>query len=561
MRKFRRPVVLSACAAILFVVPVLQARQPLRAKHAMVVTRERHATDAGEAVLESGGNAVDAAVTVALALAVTHPSAGNLGGGGFMLVRFADGRTTFLDFRERAPGSASRDMYIGPDGKATTDSMLGYRASGVPGTVRGLEYAHQKWGKKPWKELVAPAVELAAKGFEVSWALANSLEKAEKLADFENSKRIFLNNGKFFQPGDMLIQPELAATLKRIRDHGAKDFYEGHTAKLLAADMAAHGGQITLEDLKAYKAIERQPLVGKYRGYDIVTAPPPSSGGIGILQMLGVLEGTEYYKAGAGSAAELHTLAETMRRYFADRSEYLGDPDFFKVPVSALLNPKYIASLRESIDPDKATPSEQIKPGTLAAYESLETTHFSIVDAAGNAVSVTYTLNSSFGSGVTASKLGFLLNNEMDDFAPKPGEANLYGLIQGEANAIAPHKTPLSSMTPTIVAKDGKLFLVAGSPGGPTIINTVLQLILNTVDFQMNAQEAVDQPRIHHQWMPDSLAMEATFSPDTIELLRAKGHQIKIQTSSIGEAAAILFDGEWLQGAPDGRVEATAKGY
>ncbi len=553
----------SVCAILIVFSAQLPARQPVRAKHGMVVARERHATDAGEAVLEAGGNAVDAAVAVALTLAVTHPSAGNLGGGGFMLVRFADGRSTFLDFRERGPGSASRDMYIGPDGRPTKDSLVGYRASGVPGTVRGMEYAHQKWGKKPWKELVNPACELAAKGFPISWALANSLHSemvSEKLAQFEDSKRIFLKGGEFYQPGDTLIQPELAAVLKRIRDHGAKDFYEGETAKMLARDMAAHGGLITLEDLKAYRAVERAPLLGKYRGYDIITSPPPSSGGLGVLQMLGVLEGTDYYKAGAGSAAELHMLAETMRRYFADRSEYLGDPDFFKVPVSALLNPKYITSLRDSIDPQKATPSSEIRPGNLTKYESLETTHFSIVDAEGNAVSVTYTLNGGFGSGVTAAKLGFLLNNEMDDFAPKPGEANAYGLIQGEANAIAPHKTPLSSMVPTIVAKDGKLFLVTGSPGGPTIINTVLQTILNAIDFHMNAQEAVDQPRIHHQWMPDQISMEKTFSPDTMELLRAKGHQLRV-VPMIGEAAVILFDGEWLQGAPDGRVEATAKGY
>jgi gamma-glutamyltranspeptidase/glutathione hydrolase len=341
---------------------------------------------------------------------------------------------------------------------------------------------------------------------------------------------------------------------------GAKDFYEGETARLLAADMKAHGGIITLDDLKNYKAIERTPLTGKYRGYDILTSPPPSSGGIGILQMLGVLEGTEYYKAGAGSAAELHMLAETMRRYFADRSEHLGDPDFFKVPISTLLNPRYITSLRESIDPNHATPSAQIKPVSLSAYESLETTHFSIVDAQGNAVSMTYTLNGGFGSGVTAEKLGFLLNNEMDDFAPKPGEANMFGLLQGEANSVAPRKTPLSSMVPTIVTKDGKLFLVLGSPGGPTIINSVLQTILNTIDFHMNAQEAVDQPRIHHQWMPDEIRMERAFSPDTIDILKAKGHKISV-IGSIGEVAAILFDGKWLQGAPDGRVEATAKGY
>ena len=540
-----------------------EARQPVRARHGMVVTRERHATDIGEAVLEAGGNAVDAAVAVGFALSVTHPSAGNLGGGGFMLVRFADGRSTFLDFRERAPASASHDMYLGPDGKATKDSIVGYRASGIPGTVKGLEYAHAKWGKRKWKELLNPAIHLASKGFPVSYGLSTSLQSktvSEKLAQFPESNRIFLRSGQFYQMGDVLRQPELAATLKRIRDRGSKDFYEGETAKLLAADQKTHNGLITEADLKDYKVMERAPLKGKYRGYEVITSPPPSSGGIGILQMLGVLEGLDLTKPGAGSANEVHLLAETMRRYFADRSEYLGDPDFFKVPVSGLLSPKYIAHLRETIDPLKSTPSTQIKPGNLPAYESTETTHFSIVDAEGTAVSVTYTLNGGFGSGVTPAKLGFLLNNEMDDFAPKPGEANLYGLIQGEANSVAAHKTPLSSMVPTILTKDGKFFLVLGTPGGPTIINSVLQTIVNVVDFGMNAQEAVDQPRIHHQWLPDTLSLERGFSPDTLDLLKAKGHQIRL-TNFIGEVAAIKWDGKFLEGAADGRVEATAKGY
>jgi len=539
------------------------ARQPVRAQHGMVVSRERHATEVGEAVLESGGNAVDAAVAVGFALSVTHPSAGNLGGGGFMLVRFADGRSSFLDFRERAPAAATHDMYLGPDGKPAHDSIVGYRASGIPGTVKGLEYAHAKWGRRKWKDLISPAITLATGGFPVSYGLATSLQSqtvSEKLALFPESNRIYLNSGNFYQMGDTLRQPELAATLRRIRDHGAKDFYEGETAKLLASDQQAHNGLITLADLKSYRVFERAPLEGRYRSYGVITSPPPSSGGIGILQMLGVLEGLDFTKPGVGSAAEVHTLAETMRRYFADRSEYLGDPDFFRVPVSSLLNPKYIAHLRESIDPVKATPSADVKPGNLPAYESLETTHYSIVDAEGNAVSVTYTLNGGFGSGVTATKLGFLLNNEMDDFAPKPGEANAYGLIQGEANSIAPRKTPLSSMVPTILTKDGKLFLVLGTPGGPTIINSVLQTIINVVDFNMNAQEAVDQPRIHHQWLPDTLVIERGFSPDTIEILKAKGHQIR-ETNFIGEVAAIKWDGTFLEGAADGRVEAVAKGY
>jgi gamma-glutamyltranspeptidase / glutathione hydrolase len=550
--------------AILFTISTLYARQPVHAKHGMVVAREMHATNAGEAVLESGGNAIDAAVAVAFTLAVTHPSAGNLGGGGFMLIRFADGRSTFVDFRERAPGSASRDMYIDPaTGKATQDSLIGYRASGIPGTVRGFEFVHDKYGRKPWKDLVDPAVRLARDGFPVSYGLSESLHAAntsEKLSRFPDSKRIFLSNGVFYEPGDVLKQPELARTLERIRMHGARDFYEGETAKLLAADMQEHGGLVTLDDLRDYKVIERKPLEGKYKGFGIVTSPPPSSGGVGILQMLGVLEGTDYTKSGPGSAYALHYEAEAMRRYFADRAQYLGDPDFQKVPVSALLNPAYIAKLRASIDPNKATPSEDIRPGNLAPYESTETTHFSIVDGEGNAVSVTYTLNSGFGSGVTAHGLGFLLNDEMDDFSAKPGETNGYGLVQGESNAIAPHKTPLSSMVPTIVTKDGKLYLVVGSPGGPTIINSVLEVILNVLDFGMNMQEAVDAPRIHHQWMPDTLSIEKAASPDTIELLRQRGHDVRLVPQQ-GEVAGIRIDGQWIEGAADGRVEATAHGY
>jgi gamma-glutamyltranspeptidase / glutathione hydrolase len=547
-----------------YLVPVLSARQPVHARHGMVVAREAHATDAGEAVLEAGGNAIDAAVAVAFTLAVTHPSAGNLGGGGFMLIRFADGRSTFIDFRERAPNAASRDMYIDPaTGKATEDSLIGYRASGIPGTVRGFEFAHEKYGRKPWKELVEPAVRLARDGFPVSYGLSQSLHAPNtsgKLSRFPDSKHIFLKDGDFYEPGDLLKQPELARTLERIRARGARDFYEGETAKVLATDMQEHGGLVTLEDLRDYKAIERKPLEGKYKGYGIVTSPPPSSGGVGILQMLGVLEGTDYAKSGEGSAYALHYEAEAMRRYFADRAQHLGDPDFQKVPVAALLNPAYIKKLRESIDPNKATSSAEIRPGDLAPYESTETTHFSIVDAEGNAVSVTYTLNSGFGSGVTAHGLGFLLNDEMDDFAAKPGDTNGYGLVQGESNAIAPHKTPLSSMVPTIVTRDGKLYLVLGSPGGPTIINSVLEVILNVLDFGMNMQEAVDAPRIHHQWMPDTLSIERAASPDTIELLRQRGHNIRL-VSQQGEVAGIRIEGQWIEGAADGRVEATAKGY
>ena len=417
------------------------AALPVHARHAMAVTVEQHTTDAGVAVLQAGGNAVDAAVAVGFALAVTHPDAGNIGGGGFMLVRFADGRSTFIDFRERAPEKASRNMYLDASGKPTEDSETGYRAAGVPGTVRGFEYASRKYGRKPWADVVAPAVALAEKGFPVSYEFEKSLRgEAKRLERFPESKRIFLRDGKFYQFGETFVQPELARTLRRIQEQGARDFYEGETAHLLAADMEQHGGLITLADLKDYAVVERQPLTGRYRGYEMITSPPPSSGGIGILQMLGVLEGTGYEKSGAGSAAELHFLAEAMRRYFADRAAVHGRSGFREGAGGEAARSGYIAQMRRSIDPEHATPSCQIHSGVTIAPESSETTHYSIVDAEGNAVAVTYTLNVGYGSAVTAPGLGFLLNDEMDDFAAKPGEPNGFGLVQGEANAIQPRK-------------------------------------------------------------------------------------------------------------------------
>jgi gamma-glutamyltranspeptidase / glutathione hydrolase len=548
-------------ALLLMAVSVpMWAAQPVRARHGMVVSRERHATETGLQVLKNGGNAIDAAAAVGLALAVTHPSAGNIGGGGFMLIRLADGRTTFIDFRERAPLAASRNMYLDAAGKATQDSVTGYRAAGVPGTVRGLEYANKKYGKKPWAELVHPAVVLASKGFPVSYALAQSLRNARGLGGFAESNRIFLKDGKFYEAGELLVQPELARTLERVEKLGSKDFYEGETARLLAKDMAAHGGLITEADLKNYAVHERVPLTGSYHGYTIVTAPPPSSGGVGILQMLGMLDGTGFEKGGAGSASTIHYMTEAMRRFFADRSEHMGDPDFVKLPMTSLLSPKYIAKRRESIDPERATPSSEIKAAVFDGHESVETTHYTVADAEGNVVAVTYTLNGGFGSKVTAAGLGFLLNNEMDDFAAKPGEANMYGLIQGEANAIAAGKTPLSAMTPTIVLKDGKPVLAVGSPGGPTIINTVLEVIVNVLDFGMNVQDAVNWPRFHHQWMPDVLRVEPGISPDTVALLEKRGYTVT-RVNAQGEAAAIRWNNGWLEGAPDPRTEGTAEGH
>jgi len=540
----------------------LSAHQPVRARRAMVVAQEPLAADVGVQVLKSGGNAIDAAIAVGFALAVTHPSAGNIGGGGFMLVRLADGRTTFIDFRERAPEHASHNMYLDAQGKPTRDSIDGWRATGVPGTVRGFELAHQKYGKIKWSEIMAPAIALAANGHTLSYDEAESMRRARNLAKFPESARVFQRDGKFYEPGDTFVEPELARTLERISQNGAKEFYEGETAKKLADAEAKNGGLITLSDLKNMTAVERKPLTGKYKGYDIIASPPPSSGGVGILQMMAMLEGSGYEKSGAGSAAEIHYAAETMRRYYADRNEYMGDPDFIKNPIAGLLDPTYILKRRATIDPNRATPSDQVSPGHPKGSESTETTHFNVVDAEGNAVAVTYTLNGGFGSGVIAPGLGFLLNNEMDDFSSKPGEPNMFGLVQGEANSIAPNKRPLSSMTPTILLKDGKLFMVVGAPGGSRIITGVMQVILNVVDFGMNAQEAVDFPRFHHQWKPDKLELEKGISPDTAALLRGMGYDVvQGPNVSVARVEAIVIDGGWLQGGSDGRGNGKAAGY
>ncbi len=559
-RVFAASALLYLCSAL-----TMAAREPVRTRRAMVVAQEPLAADAGVAVLKAGGNAIDAAVAVALALAVTHPSAGNLGGGGFILARMADGRTSFVDFREMAPRSASRNMYIGPDGKATRESMVGWRAAGVPGTVRGLEYAHKKLGRKGWAELVQPAIDLAAKGVELSYAEARSLCGTKRLLEqFPESKRIFLKGGACFEPGERLVQPELAEVLRRISREGAKDFYEGQTARILAEEMKRNGGEITLEDLKGYTVVERPPMTGTYRGYQIITAPPPSSGGVGMLEMMGMLAGSGYEKAGAGSAAATHFLAEVMRRYYADRAEFLGDPDFVKIPLKGLISKAYTEKLRAGIDLEKATPSTALHAGKAFEYEPTETTHFNIVDEQGNAVAMTYTINGSYGNGVTVPRLGFLLNNEMDDFAAKPGEANMFGLVQGEANAIQPRKRPLSSMTPAIVLKDGELHMVLGAPGGSRIISGVTQVVLYVLDFGMNVQQAIDQPRLHHQWMPDKLYLERGFSPDTRALLEQRGHKVE-EITSVASVEAILVEKaggrRWLAGAQNGRSAGKVAGY
>ncbi|HEU5453264.1 MAG TPA: gamma-glutamyltransferase [Terriglobales bacterium] len=543
------------------------AREPVHGRSGMVVTQQPLATDVGVAVLKSGGNAVDAAVAVGFALAVVHPFAGNLGGGGFMLIRLADGRTTFIDFREAAPAKATHDMYLDAQGNPTQDSIYGWRASGVPGTVRGLELAHGRYGHKPWSELLKPAVDLATNGFPVSYWQMDSWKHYEKsLSASPESKRIFLKDGAFYQWHETFRQPELARTLQRISAQGAKDFYEGETARLLADAMAKSGGLITLDDLRHYRAIERKPLEGDYKGYHIITSPPPSSGGVGILQMLAMLNGTGYEKFGPGSAGEYHDLAEVMRRYYADRNAYLGDPDFVQNPIAQLLDPAYIEKRRATILPDRATPTSEVSPGlggsVTARSEGANTTHYSIVDSEGNAVAVTYTLNNGYGSGVTVPGAGFLLNDEMDDFSAKPGTPNMFGLVQGERNAIAPGKRPLSSMVPTIVTKDGKPFLVLGAPGGSTIITAVLQVMLNVMDFGMNVQDAIDFPRVHHQWKPDRLDIERGISPDTIAALKKMGYDIQdAHPVVLARVEAVEVKDGWLLGGHDGRGTGSAAGY
>lgn len=493
------------------------SREPVRAAHGMVASSDRFAAQAGVAMLRRGGNAVDAAVTVAFVLAVTYPLAGNLGGGGFIMIHRHNGQTTAIDYRETAPAAATRTMYLDAGGEPLPgqgSSTLGYSAIGVPGTVAGLALAHQKYGsgKLSWAQLIEPARRFAIRGFPVSRYLANSLhENRVRLAAFTNSHRIFLRNGQTFKEGEILKQPELAATLARLQKYGPREFYSGQTARLITADMARHHGLITLNDLKEYTPKERVPLRGSYRGYGIVSMPPPSSGGAVLIEMLNMLEAYDLSKLNPLSSRRYHLLSEVMRRGFADRAEYFGDPDFVSVPWIELTSKDYAAGRRSTLDVSHASKTTDIGPGHLSLSESTETTHFTIVDAAGNAVTNTYTLNGAYGSGVTVAGTGVLLNNEMDDFAIKPGTPNQFGLVQNERNAIEPRKRPLSSMTPTFVLRpDGKLWFAFGTPGGPTIINTVLQVISNVIDHRMTIQQAIDAPRIHHQWLPD----EVVYEPD-----------------------------------------------
>ncbi len=551
----------------------------MRAKHGMVASTKQLASEIGVGVMKRGGNAVDAAIAVAFALAVLHPVAGNLGGGGFMLIRLADGRTTAIDYRETAPAAASREMYLAPDGsliKGEGSSTVGYRAVGVPGTIAGMELALKKYGsgKLTWAQLIEPARRLAQKGFIVNHALAHSLRTSDKLGLYEDSRRIFLHDGKFYVEGDVLSQNELAQTLARLQRNGPREFYEGRTARLIASDMKAHGGLITLADLRGYKVKERVPLRGTYRGHKIISMPPPSSGGVVLIEMLNILEGYDLKSMGWNSSASLHLLTEAMRRAFADRAEYMGDTDFVRVPIAGLIDKSYAARLRSTINLERASKSTDVRAGVPAGAESSETTHFTVVDKDGNAVANTYTLNGDYGSGVAARGTGILLNNEMDDFTSKPGVPNIYGLIQSERNAIAPHKRPLSAMTPTIVLKkDGTLWFTAGSPGGPRIINAVLQTIVNIIDFEMNLQQAIDAPRIHHQWLPDELYYEPFgLSSDTMRALEGRGHKLSLRTAYtgytlngfMGDVEGLMIEdgtGARLGATDPRRSEGTAAGY
>lgn len=528
---------------------------PVYAKHGMVAAEHVLASRIGLDVLKRGGNAVDAAVAVGFALAVVLPNAGNLGGGGFMVLHDAEtGENVALDFRELAPAKASRDMYLDEKGGLVEGrSLFTHLAVGVPGTVAGMEHAFKRWGTKRLADLIAPSIKLAEGGFEVSPTLAKmlSMEK-ERLGQWASTRAVFFKDGAPLKAGDRLVQKDLAKSLRLIARHGSKVFYRGEIGDRIVAEMAQHGGLIDRDDLKNYKVEERAPVCGDYRGYTIVSMPPPSSGGTHIIQILNLLERYPLSQYGANSAQTIHLLAETMKLAYADRAEYLGDPAFVTVPVKGLTSKKYADELARRIDPDKVLPADAIKPGQPQPYESDQTTHYSIVDGKGNAVAVTYTLNLSFGSGIVANGTGILLNNEMDDFSAKPGVPNAYGLIGGEANAIQPGKRPLSSMSPTLVMKDGKPWLVTGSPGGARIITTTLQTIVNAIDFGMNPAEAASTPRIHHQWLPDELRVEKGLSPDTLDILKKRGYKVSVKPT-MGRTQTIHLRDDGLYGYSDPR--------
>jgi gamma-glutamyltranspeptidase/glutathione hydrolase len=535
--------------------------QPIYAKHGMVSSQEAIASQIGVDILKQGGNAVDAAVAVAYALAVTLPRAGNIGGGGFMLVHLAEqNKTIAIDYRETAPAKAHKDIFLDEQGNAVDKLSREHGlAVGVPGTVMGMELALKQYGTMKMAQVIKPAIKLAKDGIVVTSDLSNSLAGLKsRITQWPSSAAIFYHaDGSNYQVNELLKQPELAQSLSLIAQKGSKGFYQGETAEKIVSAVQNAGGVMSLTDLANYKVVEREPVRGNYRGYEVVSMPPPSSGGIHIIEMLNVLEQFPIDKLGHNSANTLHLMAETMKYAYADRSEYLGDPDFVTVPVKQLTSKQYAKEIASKIAINKTTPSSEIKPGELAPYESDQTTHFSVIDKWGNAVANTYTLNFSYGSGLVAKGTGILLNNEMDDFSVKPGTPNGYGLIGGEANAVQGNKRPLSSMSPTMVMKDDKPFIVTGSPGGSRIINITLQMIMNVIDHNLNIAEATAAARMHHQWLPDFIWVEHTLNRDTISLLEAKGHKVKVQ-ESIGSTQSIMMTEQGLFGASDPRRAGSA---
>lgn len=530
---------------------------PVVARNGMVVGTEQLATEAGLRILQEGGNAVDAAVATGFALAVTYPRAGNLGGGGFMLIHLAeDDRQVFIDYRETAPAAASRDMFLLADGE--TDYQRAYfshQSSGVPGTVAGLLYALDNYGSMSRQQVLAPAIALAEQGIPVSFGIAYEFEaRGQRLRQNPEALRLYFRpDGSNYQIGDIWRQPDLGWTLRQIADKGQAGFYQGEVAARIVKEMEAGNGLITAQDLAGYNAVEREPIRGKFRDFEIVSAPPPSSGGVHILQILNLLETEDLAALGHNSAAYLHLLAESMKLAYADRSEYLGDPDYAEVPVAALIDKAYANRQRRLIDRSRATPSTTITPGEQLPAEGGETTHYNVADRYGNVVSNTYTINASFGSAIAVPGTGMLLNNEMGDFAARPGQANFFGLVQGERNRIEGGKRPLSSMSPTIVFHDGKPWLATGSPGGSRIINTVVQTLLNAMAFDMNVATAGISSRINHQWLPDRIDAEDGISPDTVKLLEAMGHKVNFGDLTIGRTQSIMLKDGWLLGATDTR--------
>ena len=523
----------------------------------MVASQNHLASAVGAEILEAGGNAVDAAVAVGFSLAVTLPRAGNLGGGGFMIIHDAESGTDLaIDYREMAPRAATRDMYL--DWKGDVDrqrATFSHLASGVPGTVAGLYKAHSEFGRLPWKRLLQPAIQQAREGVTMSYDLAQLLRtRKERMCRDEATCGYFYKRGGVpYEAGEIFKQEDLAASLERIAENGPDGFYRGKTAQLIAAEMARGGGLVDELSLAAYKPVVREPVRGTYRGYEIVTMPPPSSGGIHIIQMLNILEHFPVAELGAGSADNVHLLAEVARLAYADRSEHLGDPDYYDVPLAWLVSKEYAKELAATIDMQKARKSDDVKPGVAPQPESPDTTHYSVMDTEGNVVAVTTTLNFSFGSGISVAGAGFLLNNEMDDFVSKPGVPNAFGLLGGDANAIEAGKRPLSSMTPTFVLADGEAWFATGSPGGSRIITTVLQMVVNMIDHDMNVAEATLAPRMHHQWYPDVLQLEEGFSPDTIKLLRERGHELQDVRSTMGSLQSVAFKDGMFRGAADTR--------